>query len=229
MTSDNSLIEELLAIDALGGLDPQERELLALERASHGTCEQCARFEAEFTDTAGRLAFALDPIPVDRSMADEILRRAARDAPVVPVAGPGDLMQARDRRKPWRALTAVAAALAFLVASLVLRDAARGGTAILVGEGPERLAVTFTPGEPGATVSGTGFAALPQGRVYELWAIRNEMPIRATCFISDQGHVDVAIDTEIETGDVMAVTVEDTCATSPTAPPIITADTSQLA
>ena len=229
MTSDHSLIEELLAVDALGGLDPHDRELLALERASHGTCEQCARFEAGFAETAGQLAFALDPIPVDGSMADEILRRAARDAPAVPVAGPGYAKQPRDRRTPWRALTAVAAAFAFLVASLVLHDAARGGTAILVGEGPERLAVTFTPGEPGATVSGTGFAALPQGQVYELWAIREEMPIRATCFTSDRGRVDVAIDTKIETGDVMAVTVEDTCATSPTTPPIIAADTSQLA
>lgn len=217
-----------MAVDALGGLDPEERELLALERASHGECEECTRLETEFAETAGRLGFALDPIPVDESMADEILRRAAPEAPEARARGVVDITRARERRTPLRVLIAVAAAFALLMGSLVLRDTARGGTVILAGEGPERLEVTFTPDEPGATVSGTGFRALPKGQVYELWAIRAETPIRATCFTPDGGNVSLAIATEIQAGDVMAVTVENTCAASPTTPPIITADTSRL-
>ena len=235
MTVDHSQIEELMATDALGGLDPADRELLSLERATHGSCDECARIEAEFTETAGRLGFALDPIPVDASVADGILRRAPHapgpetaGPPAAPAADVVDLTRARERRAPWRALVAVAAAFVLVVGFVVVRNSG-GDTAVLLGAGrPERLEVTFSPGEPGATLSGTGFGQLSEGQVYELWAIRGDTPIKATCFVPEDGDVDLDIDTEIETGDVMAVTVEPTCATAPTTDPIILADTSEL-
>jgi anti-sigma-K factor RskA len=226
MTLDHSQIEELMAADALGGLDAEGRELLSRERATHGSCEECTRIEAEFAETAGRLGFTLVPLPVDDSVADEILRRAA-DAPAPPAADVVDLSRARTRAAPWRALIAVAAAFALIVAFVVARGPG-GDTAVLLGAGPERLEVTFSPGEPGASLSGTGFEQLPAGQVYELWAIRDDAPIKATCFVPQEGDVDLEIDAEIETGDVMAVTVEPTCAPAPTTAPIITADTSNL-
>ncbi|HEV8565401.1 MAG TPA: anti-sigma factor [Actinomycetota bacterium] len=228
MTVDHSLIEELMAADALGGLDPADRELLSVERTAHGTCHECARIETEFAETAGRLGFALDPIPVDDSLADDILRRAVADAPAPPATDVVDLTRARERRAPWRALVAVAAAFVLVVGYAIVRNPS-GDTAVLQGAGrPERLEVTFSPGEPGATLSGTGFERLPEGRVYELWAIRDDTPIKATCFNPEDGNVELDINARIETGDLMAVTVEPACASAPTTAPIITADTSEL-
>ena len=78
MTRDHTTIEELLAVQALGGLDGDDVQTLAAERASHGDCEECARLEAEFSETAGRLAFSLEPVPVDDAMADRILADVPR-------------------------------------------------------------------------------------------------------------------------------------------------------
>jgi anti-sigma-K factor RskA len=225
MSLDHSLIEELMAADALGGLEPADRELLLLERNAHGTCTECARIEAAFAETAGRLGFALDPIPVDDGVADGILRRATVDRPAAPAVA--DLTRARERRAPWRALIAVAAAFIVVVVFAVVRGPS-GSTAVLQGAGPERLEVTFESGDPGATLSGTGFEQLSGGQIYELWAIRGDTPIKAACFQPEDGTVDLDIDAEIQAGDIMAVTVEPACASAPTTEPIITADTANL-
>lgn len=227
---DHSLIEELMAADALGGLDPTDRERLTLERSLHGDCDECARIEAEFAETAGRLGFALDPIPVDDAVVDTILRSAP--APVRSAAATAspevvDLSRAREHRALWRTLVAAAAAVV-LIATIVILRGPGGQIAILRGSGPERLEITFSPGEPGVSLSGTGFAELPAGQTYELWAIRDDTPIKAACFGAEEGDVDLDIDATIETGDLMAVTVEPVCATAPTTTPIISADTSNL-
>jgi anti-sigma-K factor RskA len=226
MMRDHSLIEELMAIDALGGLDPADRELLANERSSHGVCEECARIEAEFAEAAGRLAFALDPIAVDDAVADAILPSPQETT----AAGPGrvvDLAAAREHRALWRTLVSVAAAVV-LVATIVILRSPGGEVAILRGAGPERLEITFSPGEPGVSLSGSGFTDLPAGQTYELWAIRGDTPIKAACFGTEDGGVDLDIDATIRTGDLMAVTVEPECASAPSTTPIITADTSNL-
>jgi anti-sigma factor RsiW len=62
MTRDHSLIEELLSAGVLGGLSPEDAELLKRERESHGECEECARLEAEYRETAGRIGFSLKPV-----------------------------------------------------------------------------------------------------------------------------------------------------------------------
>ncbi len=61
MNGDHTKIEELLAVNALGGLDRADVELLTRLRGEHGACEECARIEAAFSEVAGRLGFALDP------------------------------------------------------------------------------------------------------------------------------------------------------------------------
>lgn len=224
MNRDHSLIEEFLAADALGGLDPNDRERLDEERAHHGDCPTCADLEARFSATAGRMAFALDPVQVRAGMADDIV--AGRGAAAV------DLTDRRVRRPTnRRALIAVAAALALLVGGIGIGNELAGGerTAILTGEGtPARLSMTYTPGDSGADLSGTGFDPLPGGQVYELWAIRDATPVSATCFTPTSGRVDLSIDTIIEPTDVMAVTVESAaCPDAPTTTPILTADLSK--
>ena len=126
MTRDHSLIEELMAIDALGGLDGDDRATLERERAGHGAdCAECLRLERAFTETAGRLAFALDPEPVDEGMVERILashrtETVASGVAATPAASPAaavdELAERRSRRpKAWQALVAAAAVIALLV------------------------------------------------------------------------------------------------------------------
>src|SRR2546422_11542342 len=86
MMRDHTLIEELLAVQALEGLDGGDVALLESRRNEHGDCAECRSLEDEFNEIAGRLGFALDPEPIDPRMADEILLRAgsSKDVTIQP-------------------------------------------------------------------------------------------------------------------------------------------------
>ncbi len=71
------MIDELLAIRALDGLDEGDAALLERELAAHGECDECRRLEAQHAEVAGMLALALDPRPVREDMADRILAEVA--------------------------------------------------------------------------------------------------------------------------------------------------------
>jgi hypothetical protein len=122
MIRDHSTIEELLAVQALGGLDGDDVDALARLRAEHGDCEECRRLEAEFTDTAGRLAFSVAPVPIDPSIADRILATSAPGEPVGVAADErvADNREARRGRRRWQAVVAVAAAIALVVVSVAV-------------------------------------------------------------------------------------------------------------
>ena len=70
MTLDHTLIDELLAIRSLGGLDEDDAVVLERELAAHGDCAECRRTKVEHAEVAGMLALALDPRPVDEDMPD---------------------------------------------------------------------------------------------------------------------------------------------------------------
>ena len=64
MAPSHEHIEELIAAHALNGLEEPERFELEAEMESHGPeCPECARLLSEYSETAARLAFALDPVP----------------------------------------------------------------------------------------------------------------------------------------------------------------------
>ena len=162
------------------------------ERASHGDCEECARLEAEFSETAGRLAFSLDPMPVDAAMADRILAASPAVA-AEPAASVDELGERRQRRgRGWRAAVAVAAVIAvLLVAVAVVRPdrttaiASASTTQRLVefsGSGEGELAVAFTPGESGAVLWGSNLPDPGQDKVYEIWMIQDGTPVSGGCF-----------------------------------------------
>jgi len=114
---------------------------------------------------------------------------------------------------------------------VVVRDATRTDrfTVAFAGSSPAHLQMRFTPGDRGARLRGSGFEALPADRAYELWAIRDGTPIRATCFSPSDGRVQLSLSTTVEGSDVMAVTVEaSSCPDAPTTDPILTADLSTV-
>ncbi len=234
MTRDHSVIEELMAIDALGGLDGNDLATLERERAAHGAdCAECLALERAFAETAGRLAFALDPQPVDEGVLERILA-APRTSPAA--ARPGDDLAERRARRPkaWQALVAAAAVIVLLV--VVVATALPSTTGVteaaptqrivtFSGETDGTLAMAFTPGQPGAVFWGSGLPDPGPGKVYEIWMIEGDRPISGGCVSPTDGVIALRVDASIGTTDTMAVTPEPAdCPAAPTSPPVLLAD-----
>ena len=235
-------IEEMMAAQALGGLSAADEAELELLRAEHGReCEECRALESAYGEVAGRLAFAADPAPVRTEMADEILARADRDAEV---AGPARRALATGQAM-WVRRVAVAAAAALLLvagglggylfgnrsqpaaetpglAALLSHDDAR--VAPFTGTGTGNLSVAFRPGHRVGFVFGSGLAAAPQGRVYELWTFGPGAKPAPSGTFSGGSPVVVRVGSDLSRARLMAVTVERAPgAKQPTTKPIFTA------
>jgi anti-sigma-K factor RskA len=156
-------IEELLAARVLGGLDDADAAALEADMAAHGDCEECRRIERELAETAGRMAFVLDPVAVDPGMADRIL--AAGGPGAARPTEPADELAERREGRGWRAFVAIAAAVAVVavVAATALRPggrttdvAAQPAQTIVRFQGEAgNLAMAYTPGVPGAIFWGS--------------------------------------------------------------------------
>jgi hypothetical protein len=222
---DHSQIEELLAVRALGGLDGEDVATLDAALVSHGPdCAECRRLETEFAETAGRLAFALTPLPVGDADADRILSIAAAEPSV---ARPTVV---RGRR--WTAAIAVAAAIALVaVAIAVVRPSrtqqvsASWSQRVVPFEGASgRLAMAFTPGQPGVVLLGSELPDPGPGHTYEVWSIRGGVATSAGCQQPTDGSLAAFVDADPNTADLMAITVEPTrCPSQPTTTPVYTA------
>ena len=215
---DHELIEELLALRALGGLEPEDDATLRDAMAAHGDCEECRRMEAGFEETAGLLGFALEPVPVREELADRVLERARRV----------------DERRPRgrAALVAVAAALIVVVAGVA---SLRPRTQPIIGASPTQsvvrfqggagaLAMVYAPGQPGALIWGEGLPSPGAGKIYEIWMITGSTPVSTGCASPSDGELAAYTSADVNGSDVMAVTVEPTsCPAAPTTRPLYTA------
>ncbi len=228
MTRDHRLIDELLAVRALDGLDEDDAARLDRELAAHGDCAECRRLEAEHLEVAGMLPLALDPRAVGGDMADRILAHPPRSDGAA--AAPVDEVSARrdGRLGRWRAAFGVAAAVA-LVLAIVLATRPGGvpvPETIVAFEGtPGELALAYTPGERGVLVWGTGLPDPGTESVYELWMIEDGAAIRGACLTPTDGAVAAYVDADASSAELLAVTVESSeCPDAPTTDPIYTAE-----
>jgi anti-sigma-K factor RskA len=229
MTREHALIDELMAIRALDGLDDDDATRLEREVAAHGDCDECRRLQAEHSEVAGMLALALDPRPVDEDMVDRILAETRR--PSAAAAAVDEVSARRDARlRLWQAAFGVAAAVA-LVLAVVLAARPDGGfdvpgERIVPFEGARgELALAYTPGERGVLVWGTGLPALGKRHVYELWMIDDGDAVRGACLAPTEGAVAAYVDVDLSSAEAMAVTVESTgCPAAPTTDPLFTAE-----
>src|SRR5262245_17781391 len=230
MMRDHSRIEELLAIRSIGGLDPQDEAALEREMASHGPdCEECRRLETEYGEVAGRLAFALEPVPVREGFAEETFERAFGEAAPVGAGRPV-------RRRAWlRPLVGVAAAVVLFAGGIVVGAAVTGENeqaaettvvALSSETEPGTLTAAFTPGQPGVYMVGSDLPALPEGKAYELWLFEGETPRSAMCAVpAADGSGFGSSDASLENVGLMAVTVEsNACPSAPTTDPVFTAE-----
>lgn len=235
---DHTVVEELLAVRSLGGLDGADVEVLRSELAAHGDCAECRNLDRGFAEVAGRLAFALDPEPVDPAMADVILRVAEGAPEERPVARTETRELPRVPETPrvgrgWRALVGVAAAFALIVGGYVALDATRRADLGQVaasqqvvrfeGEGG-RLAMAYEPGSPGAVLFGTGFADPGPDRVFGIWMFHGDVPTSGGCLTAPDGVIAAVLAADVSEAELMAVTIEPaSCPDQPTTAPILTA------
>jgi anti-sigma-K factor RskA len=220
---DHSVIEELLAVHALGGLEPDEEAELRRAMKEHGPdCAECRRLEEDFDATAGLLGFALDPVPVDPAVADRVLAHPQASASLRPEP-PG--------RRRWAAVAVAAAVVVVLATVAVLRPRTQtvaGATltsrVVVFQGGSGQVAMAYSPGEPGALIVGKDLPPPGPGRIYEIWAITGTTPVSAGCVSPTDGRLAAVTDLDVSTSDVMAITVERTdCPAAPTTQPVYTA------
>jgi hypothetical protein len=238
---DHSTIEELLSLEVLGGLDDRDRESLYREMADHGPdCAECRRLRHEYGEVAGRLAFALEPVPIRPELEDETVQLARTQGEAVPfrrVRG-GRVVAGLGRMRPFgifSPLVATAAAVVLFFAGWLARDLIAGGapsfdfaTARVVafqGKAGD-LAVAYRPGQAGAYVFGSNLQAPPSDRVYEVWMFQDGTPVRGACVRPEPGGTLLTyLDANLGTSQQMAVTVESpSCPSAPTTQPVLTAD-----
>ena len=169
--TDHGRLEELIAADALDGLDEKDELQLRNEMSTHGPdCKECARLVREYWEVAGSLALSLEPKPVTLEQEDRLLAAARKDSAereptsgggplirVAPEAGsrhrrPGQLepkiaRARRSARERWVATAAIAAAMA-IIGGIVGYGLAREGSPaqesfIAFASHPETRLVTF--------------------------------------------------------------------------------------
>ena len=238
MNRNHATIEELLAVRSLGGLDGDDVQLLEHELAAHGDCEECRDLESGYDETAGRLAFALEPMPVGVDQADAILQRAThpatQDVAPGPLSPPADELEARRGRprRSWPTIAAAAAAIVVVVSAAAVLGPFRSTgvhattNQIVVqfsGEGGE-LAMAYEPGKPGAVLLGSKFSDPGADKVYEIWMIRGTTAVSGGCVRPHDGSVVAFVNANLTGVDLMAVTVEDgSCPSQPTTTPFLSA------
>jgi Anti-sigma-K factor rskA len=216
-------VEELLAAEALDALDRDDADALSRLLAEHGPdCAECARLRRAYGDVAGRLAFALDPVPVRGSIADDILRLGRE----VPRRRPGGLRAAL-MAAAAAVLVAVGAVGGYLAAprqsaevTELARFLARPDVRVVRFEGPSgNLGAAVAPGA--GFLFGSDLPSLPEGSVYELWMIRGQTPVKGLCLAPQEDVVVARFDGNLSGSDALAVTVEsDSCPSRPTTEPL---------
>jgi anti-sigma-K factor RskA len=213
-------LEELIAVDALGGLDDADHRELVAEMAGHGPdCPDCAGLIAEYGEVAALLASSLDPVPLSAG-AEDRLREAARAAAEEPAPE-----AVRSRRPAWLALVAAAAIVAVVAGAIGYVLAPRPSsnqqafaefvadpaTRVVPLEGApgQRLAVAVHPGDTAAWVVGTNLPDPTGDQVYELWFRESgtQQMQPAGTFVPDHGAV-LSTATVGQDVDLLAVTVE---------------------
>jgi hypothetical protein len=236
---DHERLEELIAVRALGGLDPDDERAYEQERAAHGAdCVECRRLETEYGEVAGRIAFSLDPEPASPELEDRVVGLATGSVAVLERVTPRQAARARRRFSAGgvvlRPLVAAAAAVVVFVGGWAAGSLTSDETppvpsdarvVAFEGEGGGTLAVAYRPGEAGVYLLGSGLDTPPEGRVYEVWMIRDGTPIPGPCVTPQpDGSLFAFADAELGTTETMAVTVERaSCPTAPTTDPVFTA------
>lgn len=240
---DHTAIEEPLALEALGGLEPGDRAELDALLAEHGAdCAECADLRAAFADTAAMLGAALAPSPIsddleDRTVAAALARRPSNGG-VGRIRGDGGSSAIAPTHRRRNALIAIAAAVVLVAVGALGGYLATPRTTSppVLGQGARIVPFAPSDGTPGTMtlavgpdgtsgyVLGSGLASPPSGKTYELWTIQGKTPTSLGCVFPTNGQIVLPVTGSFATADVAAVTVESTaCPSAPTTSPVMVA------
>jgi anti-sigma-K factor RskA len=242
MMVDRTEIEELLALEALGGLESDDRARLdALLAAPGPDTAEYEELRAGFAETAAMLGAALEPSPVSAGLEARTLAAALGDRPATGDGsaeggrGPAAIAPTHRRRN---ALIAIAAAIVLVAVGALGGYLTAPRSTEQVSPLQDYRVVPFAPSDgtggtmtlavaPDGTngyVIGSGLDAPPAGKTYELWTIKGDTPTSLGCVLPSSGQVVLPVSGSFTTGDVAAVTVESSaCPAAPTTSPVMVA------
>jgi anti-sigma-K factor RskA len=249
-TLDCGAVDELAGALALGALPPDERD------AAERHLETCDRPHTELRELIGAdlaLAASLDPVEPDPALRERVLASVAalpaeeREEPVSREE-PADAPSPPARRtswwdwstaRPWRVLTAGAAAAALVAAAWgiglrqevatqqaalsAVADAIAGGYPAHPVSGPGGTGYVIDTSGTGATFLVAGLEELTGGDLYEMWLIDAAGTPLAVGTIEDANAdlVVAAVERDLAGFTAFAVTVESERVSAPTSEPIM--------
>jgi anti-sigma-K factor RskA len=242
MMVDRTEIEELLALEALGGLEPDDRARLDALLAEPGLdATEYEELRAGFAETAAMLGAGLEPSPVSAGLEERTVAaalgdgRAAGDGSAGGDGGPAAIAPTHRRRN---ALIAIAAAVVlvavgalggYLTAPRNTEQASPLQDYLVVPFAPSdgtggTMTLAVAPDGTNGYVIGSGLDAPPAGKTYELWTIKGDTPTSLGCVLPSNGQVVFPVTGSFTTADVAAVTVESSaCPAAPTTSPVMVA------
>ena len=235
-------IEELLALEALGGLEPDERARLDALLAEPGVdAAEYEELRAGFAETAAMLGTGLEPSPVSAGLEEQTVAAALGARPATgggPVRGDGGPAAIAPTHRRRNALIAIAAAIllvavgalgGYLTAPRNTQQASPLQNYRVVPFEPSdgtggAMTLAVAPDGTNGYVIGSGLDAPPAGKTYELWTIKGDTPTSLGCVLPSNGQVVLPVKGSFTTADVAAVTVESAaCPGAPTTSPVMVA------
>jgi anti-sigma-K factor RskA len=223
---DRAELEELLAVEALGGLEPDGRARLTqlLDDNSDAQAE-IDQLREGFAETAAMLGTGLPPTELSADLEQRTVSAAIGVATPVESA------------RRWRpAIVAVAAAVVLIAVGALAGyfAAPRSDVEAFINQpGATFIPFESSPGGTGtmtlvvaadkqsAYVIGADVTAPPSGDVYELWTIHGKTPTSLGCLVPDDGLVSQKVAGDFAAADVAAMTVESSaCPPAPTTDPV---------
>ena len=242
MMVDRTEIEELLALEALGGLEPDDRARLDALLAEPGLdAAEYEELRAGFAETAAMLGTGLEPSPVSAGLEQRTVSAALGDGRATgggSVGGDGGPSAIAPTHRRRNALIAIAAAVLLVAVGALGGYLTAPRSTEQVSPLQDYRVVPFAPsdGTGGAMtlavapdgmkgyVIGSGLDAPPAGKTYELWTIKGDTPTSLGCVFPSNGQVVLPVTGSFTTADVAAVTVEPSaCPAAPTTSPVMVA------
>jgi anti-sigma-K factor RskA len=184
MTCDEAT--DLLALDAVGALEPSDREIVERHLA---TCATCPLLAAQYADVASILPAALEPVPPPARLRRQLMAQVYAEATAVEAQLPWwrRLVAAIPANRAFTAAgaAAVVVAIALGVWGATGRQAATPLSREYMVSGTTAsgaLAVDTVTNQAVLTVQ--GLDPLPASKVYEVWLIPDQGSPKGVAFLS---------------------------------------------